>query len=79
MSRDNGTIPPGEYVRQFIPRQTDFAKRAGWSTAYVSDLLAGKRQITAKKANKIAAVLKMSRGDRQQLHRLGALAEGWEI
>lgn len=72
-------MSPGEYIRQFVPVQTELAKRVGWSNTYVSDLLGGKRLITAEKANKIADALQLNKRDRHTLHRLGALAEGWEI
>lgn len=79
MVQKNGNLTPAAFIRQFVKAQTDLAAKVGWSTAYVSDLLSGKRIITAHKADMLADALTLTYKERQMLHRLGALAQGWDI
>lgn len=72
-------MKPHDYLRQFVPTQAELARKTGWSRAYISDLLAGNRIISAEKANRLATALKLDPASRRRLHKLGAIDAGWEI
>ena len=63
--RPTNPIHPGEMLREefLVPAglsQRDFARRLGWTTAKLNELINGKRGVTADSALDLAAALRTS-------------------
>jgi transcriptional regulator with XRE-family HTH domain len=59
--------------------QSRLAEALGVSSAYLGDVLRGKKRMTPKLVTEASQVLGMGSVRRRRWHRLGAMESGWEI
>jgi len=59
--------------------QKTFAEQIGTSSAYVSSISTGKRQVSPSRVSSIAAALHAEAGDISRLHRAAALDMGFNL
>lgn len=68
-----------ELLKERGVTQAEFAKQAGFSAAYISDILTGKRSPSGKMADFFACSLRLSKQERKKLHVLAARDNGFDV